>query len=273
MIFAVKNNLFRFAVDTKKYNYEMLIISALGAGAFFGLLMGFVLGWVWDHSVSLKEGAFKWQTLLAGVIAFFASLIVFMSAVISDFKDRKSRLFVSRAFLSHSLSDLNVYLQKCIKSYFEILIKFKLENYNPGLLDNKISYVNKDVYDDIRIVMGHADKDVSNILKGLVSDLQIVSSRLSNLYWEYGEEQADGIGEDYIYSCIYSTAYLSALVGRLYKYSRTGVMDVGHISYQEISNTLGILGFILSFPANFELDEYIRYAMDKSRSPLNGFFN
>lgn len=257
----------------RNYDQQALLLAVLASGVFFGLLIGFVFGWfVWDDGGFLAA-ANEWQTLIGALIAFFASFMLFLSAVYSDIRSRQARLSVARAFLSHSLSDLSSYVNGSLDFLFEVLANFRRNNYDPRLLEHSPPSLENAMFNDIRTVIEFSDGEAVLVLKSLISDLQVINSRIRNICWSDGRNRATGIDERYVYSCVYYLSIIGSNLSKLYDYSRKNSRyKYDPITYSNLNSVLRTCGFGLHFLANQDLDGYIRSSLERRDSSMYGAF-
>lgn len=234
-------------------------------------LCGLVVGAVGAYGVcllpGLEEWLYRWQTLVAACIAFVASLMLFHTAVTSEKRRRESSVFVSRSFLSHSISEINIYLIDSIHLYIEYIQSISKNGCNPLITEESAPYLEKWVYDDVRNLMGNSDGDISTLLKLLVADIQVVSSRNRSLLNGGDKDVSADSYERFLMSCIYNAAFSLSIISRLFVYSRgNSACDMSDVSLEEMSNSLMNANINLSYPQYEILNKYF---CDRSNRPFN----
>lgn len=260
-------------MSKEKFEQQVLLLAVLAAGTSLGGVIGFVIGWLWMYEGGIWAAADKWQTLIGALIAFIASLMILLTAIYSDIKSKKAKLSVARAFLSHSISNLNSYINRSLDCYFEVLQNIRRPDYDPSKLSHQMPVLDNSAFDDIRTVMEFADIRVSRMLKSIVSDMQVLNSRIGNVYWTNGRERADGIDETYILYCVSSVAIVGVNLNNLYDYAR-GKTEFKHVpvTYSGVNSVLRSCGFGLHFLANQDLDTFLRNVLSRRDRSRYGAF-
>lgn len=241
--------------------------------AFAAALCGLVVGGGVAYGVCLipgvEEWLYRWQTLVAACIAFVASLMLFHTAVTSEKRRRESSVFVSRSFLSHSISEINVYLINSIDLYIGYLQSMSKDGCNTYIAEKSAPKLDKWVYDDFRNLMGNADDDISTLLKFLVADIQVISSRNRSMLSGGDRNASAGNYDRFLMSCIYNAAFSLSIISRLFVYSRgNSACDMSEVSLKEISNSLMNANVNLSYPQYETLNRYFCERSSRSFNPL-----
>lgn len=209
-------------------------------------LCGLVVGVVGAYGVCLISGVeewlYRWQTLLAGVLAFIASFLLFCSTVWSERKKRAGKALVSRVFSSHSMSSIYDYLIDSFKFYNQYIYgdfatgKFDLEKLvpPPSLMQSW--------FFDVRNLIEYEDARVVHVLSVLIVDLQVVEAKMKSLF---DEKDQQNICEHYrqlaLFSEMVRLVFLLEVVGRFFDYSRgLSNYDFSQVTYNQLSG-----GFVL----------------------------
>ncbi|WP_368928664.1 hypothetical protein [Alcaligenes faecalis] len=245
------------------YEGLMLIVFLVGVG--FGCVIGFSLLFAFNDSLVLKGVLLKWQTLVAGLIAFLASFLLLCSAVYSDIETRRKNAFSARVFLPHSLTKINDYLE-CSVSFYK--------KYLSGLESDKDVYFPPDISDEwfseLRLLAGTEGKDMAKVIACFVLDLQIFNSRMKSRFQE--TRKGNDVQSWAVFDGVVSVMFLSHILGRMYDYARGKTkFDFSVISHQELSLSLVDYGFGSIEKKYLDLEEYAA-EMIIGKSPLTGFY-
>lgn len=247
-------------------------VAVLLAGLALGVVAGFSIYAAIKDSQELKKMLYEWQSLLAGFLAFVASLMLFFSAVYSDFSRRRSRLLSARAFLPQSLVKISDYLEK---SALFLAYEYCLD---VGVADNEQNgkFARPEfpagAFADFRVLVEVSDKRLALVIARLIADLQVLQSRVSTVGTRrdlrplFGQKHGLEIA---------AVLFVHCVVNRFYDYSRDQIdFDFRMVEGWEMQERLGgvrreVSGFALSYD---DLIEGYETVIEK-RSPETGFFS
>lgn len=260
-----------WGVDKKWYGCGFLIVTLL-SGVGLGVAAGFSIYAVINDGQELKSLMYRWQSLIAGFLAFLASLLLFCSAIYSEFSKRRSKFFVARAFLPHSLVRVSGYLEKTLLFYANWYCKSRslTEEKNIGSLEAPVFPL--DVFDDFKSLAEYSERRVALVIARLISDLQVISSRVEIVGKD--EDLLPIVGGRYEFEIV-AVAFLSVVVDRFYDYSRSfSEYDFYEIKSFEIDGALRKIHLkINKFDFKYkDLNEAYRKVIE-GRGPEIGFFS
>lgn len=245
------------------YEYLMLIVLLVGTG--FGVVIGFSLLFAFNDSLVLTDVLYKWQTLVAGLIAFIASFLLLCSAVYSDIATKRKSAFSARIFLPHSLTKINNYLEEGVSFY---------KKYLSGLESDKDIFFPPDIseewFSELKVLAGTERKDMAKVIACFVTDLQIFNSRMKSRFQETNKGNEVQLWA--VFDGVISMIFLSHILARMYDYARGKPnFDFSVIDYQELSLSLIDYGFGSIEKKYADLEEYAA-GMIVGKSPLTGFY-
>lgn len=253
-------------MSDKRYSYEYRMAMALAAGVFLGCIMGLVLGVYIFTSKSLSSFLHNWQTLIAGLLAFLASFLVFFGAIYNDISRRRKQAYVARACLPHTLAKINSYLiegAEFYKNYFSEDLGISGQYAPPDFDENWLH--------GLRALAETESDDITKVVAAFITDLQIARSRMKSTFKKTRQGKKPMRG--FILGEVIALCMMNLVLGRMYEYSRY------HSDYDYSVITLAELqGVILDCGLKFsnqkwadELKELIVYFSD-ARSPLTGCY-
>jgi len=213
--------------------------------------------WNYIHSVW-----HDWQTLNAGMLALFASIIALTAARINEEKKRQRNFIAAQALLPASLAELSDYFDGCVpllKEWWSNLDDKKQLNL-PCPQNTLPSKIPSDCWETLKNCISHISHDETRKdLALIVKNFQIFNCRMKGTVLSTKGERTSAIFEIHIKERFYELAYLATLVQKAFPFSR-GEEDCPstQVTLTEITNTYFILGIKTYNPKYKKISVYTK---------------
>ena len=203
----------------------------------------------------------SWQTLNAGMIALFSSVVALNISRINANEERKREFVAAKAFLPAALSELTHYFENCVVVLVEAWPRVTdVENHDTGPLESAVPDLPEEFRNVFRECIRHADGPVAERLALVLSKIQIHRSRFLG-YVDMFKPESDmvptlGNGLNYFYDI----AELYALVSMLFDFARGGKFDDPKPTLKDFHNAYN--NFEMHSVAYVKLFEYTNEKFD-----------
>ena len=257
-------------MDKKRYGSSFLIVTLL-SGVALGVVAGFSVYAVIIDNQELKVLMHRWQSLVAGVLAFIASFMLFCSAIYGGFTKKRSQLLSARAFLPQSLVKISDYLEQAAAflaaEYCTSVVSASTAQRK--ILEKPVFPI--DAFADFRVLVEASDKRLALVIARLITDLQILDSRIKVV--GTAEYLKPLVGKQHGYEIV-AILFIETVLARFYDYSReAGDFNFNSIEPYAMESNLGKLSRkVKEFDLCYDdLVEGLKTAIE-ARTPETGFF-
>ncbi|MBZ0254702.1 hypothetical protein K8I31_01480 [bacterium] len=210
-----------------------------------------VIGISWPNIYQLLM---DWQTLIAAIIALISSVFFYRATTLKEEKKRQRNFNAARAFLSESFAELTEYCIESAKVYCKISERLPEPNQHEAMralvLDTPLSSRNpnlprsyREVFRDCIAQAGEKENEFVEVLRKILEELQIHSSRLEDIYRSYGSNSRKVIDKQTINSRLFQLAKIKSLMDKHFEYVRgQEKFDSSPLNLGDYTNSLHVLG-------------------------------
>lgn len=158
-----------------RFNMQTIIQNALKASLL--LLLPYIISMVF---YPLYQGGYsnlhmvwrEWQTLNAGVIAYFAAALIYYAGKLDSDRHLKAQRAIDRALLSRGLLAVHDYCDECISYFMPVVNEFKLP-------ERELPDVDDIIYDTLSASIASSKSEISSVLYFMLQDIELIRRRSS----------------------------------------------------------------------------------------------
>lgn len=218
-----------------RFNMEMAIKVTLKATLILLLPYGFsmIVYPIYQGGYSNLHMVWReWQTLNAGVIAYFAAALIYYAGKFESDRHLKAKSVIDRALLSRGLLSLHDYCDFHISYFISAVNEFRLP-------EKDLPAVDDIVYNTLSASIASSKSEISSVLYFILQDLELIRLRSgkvkSIIETQLKREPVLNKSHiDYAYSLVCIALSVRKSSSSLLNYARGISVNVSHINDDEV---------------------------------------
>lgn len=179
---------------------------------------------------------YKWQTLVAGLVAIFAAIIgaraVQRQVRLADqheFQRNRRRFDGARAVLPHALSRLSAYTRSCGEVLAVLYAAREAESIPTGAIHPAFPDMDRDLVRELREMVEAAEQPMRDVLATLLGEMQVQYARITDMANAIATNPNRVTTVSNVEEYILDTAEIDARTSALYDFARREVETVPNL--------------------------------------------
>jgi hypothetical protein len=209
-----------------------------------GIKPWFDSGFSWPHVQGVWS---SWQTFNAGMTAFTASIIALYVVGYKERAERERKQVAANALMPIALSEIIGFCECNFKLLQDAYSKRNItqSKYNNSKLyiEGEVAEISTWVSEALKECIASSEKKDGKFIAGLLSDLQVMRSRLQSIHNKINSKSELLVNEHTIERHVIELAYIVAKINRLFPFARMKKrLYTGKAFKKEVINALCCIG-------------------------------